>query len=335
MAPTTRVVTFAQTGAPEVLHIDSTPIAEPGAGEVRLRIEAIGLNRAEAAFRAGQYIETPDLPARIGYEATGIVEAVGAGVADFTPGDAVCVLPVFSMNRYGVYAEQAIVPANALVHRPVGMRPVEAAALWMASMTAWGALIDIGQLGTGDTVLITAASSSVGLAAIQIAHAVGARAVAITRDAGKAEALIGHGADAVVISGNEDFTDALHEATDDAGAKLAFDPVAGPAILPLAEALAPGGTLVVYGNLSGQAEATPFPFHAAVGKGLSMRGYLVFEVLRDPQRFARGRAFIETHLASGTLAPVIDKVFAFDDIVAAHRHLESNRQIGKVVVEVS
>ncbi|WP_230969477.1 zinc-dependent alcohol dehydrogenase family protein [Nitrogeniibacter aestuarii] len=330
----TRVVRFSRIGGPEVLSFVRETLAPPASGDVQLRIEAIGLNRAEAAFRADQYIESPSLPARIGYEATGIIEAVGPGVGDFRAGDAVCVLPMFSMNRYGVYAQHANVPAAALVHRPDGLDALDAAALWMAHMTAWGALVDIAGLCAGDTVLITAASSSVGLAAIQIARAVGARPVAMTRDAGKREALLAHGAETVVISGAADCAQALRAATGD-GVRLVFDPVAGPAITPLADALAPGGLLLVYGNLGGQAEHTPFPFYAAVGKGLSMRGYLVFEILRDPERCARGRRFIEHQLRTGTLSPVIDRVFDFDDIVNAHRYLESNQQIGKVVVRVN
>ncbi len=329
----TRVVRFSRTGGPEVLSFFNETLAPPASGEVQLRIEAIGLNRAEAAFRAGQYIESPTLPARLGYEATGIVEAVGDGVSEFTTGEAVCVLPAFSMNRYGVYAQRAIVPASALVRRPNGLDAVAAAALWMAHMTAWGALVDIAGLGPGEAALISAASSSVGLAAIQTARAVGARPIAITRDPGKRDALLRHGAEAVVISGTGAFAEALRAAAG-GGARLAFDPVAGPAIASLADALSPGGLLLVYGNLAGQAERTPFPFYAAVGKGLSMRGYLVFEVLRDPERRERGRAFIEQQLARGALSPVIDKVFDFDDITDAHRYLESNQQVGKVVVRV-
>lgn len=334
MSRTTRYVRFHATGGPEVLRIDTGTVGEPGPGELRVAVEAIGLNRAEAAFRAGQYLEQPQLPARLGVEASGIVEAIGASVEGFSPGDAVCVLPAFSMNRYGVYAERAIVPANAVIARPAGLSALDAAALWMAYLTAWGALIDIGDLAPGDAVLIPAASSSVGLAALQIARIVGARPIAITRDASKRAALFAHGAEKVVVSGGDNLAAELREASG-GGAKLAFDPVAGPGILPLAEALAPGGTLVLYGNLSGEAAATPFPFFGAVGKGLALRGYLVFEVLRDPARLARGRAFIEAHLARGALHPVIDRVFDFDDIVEAHRYLESNTQVGKVVVRVN
>ena len=126
---TSRVVRFHQTGAPEVLQIETLDTPAPGPGEVRIRVQAIGLNRAEAAFRAGQYFEMPQLPARIGYEAAGVVDALGPDVNHLAIGSAVNTLPGFSMNRYGVYGEYAIVPASALMERPT-MSAVESAALW-------------------------------------------------------------------------------------------------------------------------------------------------------------------------------------------------------------
>jgi NADPH:quinone reductase-like Zn-dependent oxidoreductase len=331
----TRAVRFHATGGPEVLRIDEVELDQPGRGELRLRIEAIGLNRAEAAFRAGQYLEAPQLPARLGYEASGVIEAVGQEVHGWSVGDAVCVLPAFSMNDYGVYAEHAIVPAHALIRRPPGLAATAAAALWMAYLTAYGALIDIAGVGQGDAVLITAASSSVALAAIQIANARGAIPIALTRSEAKAEHLLRLGAAHVIAGAGDDLASRVMEITGGKGARLAFDPVAGPAIMPLAEALAAGGMLILYGNLSGRAAETPFPFFPAVGKGLSLRGYLVFELIRDPARLAAAGDFIATGLAAGSLNPVIDRVFAFDDIAAAHRHLESNAQVGKVVVSLS
>jgi NADPH:quinone reductase-like Zn-dependent oxidoreductase len=331
----TRAVRFHATGGPEVLRIDEVELDQPGRGELRLRIEAIGLNRAEAAFRAGQYLEAPQLPARLGYEASGVIEAVGQEVHGWSVGDAVCVLPAFSMNDYGVYAEHAIVPAHALIRRPPGLAATEAAALWMAYLTAYGALIDIAGVGQGDAVLITAASSSVALAAIQIANARGAIPIALTRSEAKAEHLLRLGAAQVIAGAGDDLASRVMEITGGKGARLAFDPVAGPAIMPLAEALAAGGMLILYGNLSGRAAETPFPFFPAVGKGLSLRGYLVFELIRDPARLAAAGDFIAAGLAAGSLNPVIDRVFAFDDIAAAHRHLESNAQVGKVVVSLS
>jgi len=117
----TKVVRFHEFGGPEVLRFESLELAEPGAGEVRVRVEAIGLNRAEAAFRSGRYIEKAQLPARLGYEAAGVIEALGVGVSGHSIDEPVCVMPAFSMNKYGVYAERAIVPALALLKRPGGL----------------------------------------------------------------------------------------------------------------------------------------------------------------------------------------------------------------------
>lgn len=126
-----KVVRFHQTGGPEVLQIDDLAIAEPGPDELKIRIEAIGLNRAESMFRSGQYLETPKTPAPIGYEAAGVVEAVGSNNCAFKPGDKVNVVPAFSMNQYGTYAEVAILPASAVVKWPDNLSAEQAAAVWM------------------------------------------------------------------------------------------------------------------------------------------------------------------------------------------------------------
>ena len=113
-----RVIRFHKTGGPEVLQIDEVDIGAPGPGELRLRVHAFGLNRAEAMFRSGKYLEQPKLPGRLGYEAAGTVEAIGEGVTGFAIGDKVSTIPAFSMNQYSVYGEQAIVPAAATVKHP-------------------------------------------------------------------------------------------------------------------------------------------------------------------------------------------------------------------------
>lgn len=330
----TRVVRFHEYGGPEVLRIEELEVGEPAAGELRVRIEAIGLNRAEAGFRSGHYIEKAKLPARLGYEAAGVVEALGSGVSGIEVGEAVCVIPGFSMNSYGVYAERAIVPAAAVVRRPAGLTTVEAAAVWMPYLTAYGALIDAVGVGKAEAVVITAASSSVGLAAIQIANSIGAVPIAVTRTRAKRGALLAAGAAHVVVSADQDIADEVMRLTEGRGARMAFDPVGGPGVVALASALAPRGTLVLYGNLGGEADQTPFPFGLAVGRGLSLRGYLVFEVIHDPARRARAESFIREGLQTGALKPTVDRTFPLDDIVAAHRYLEGNQQLGKVVVTV-
>ena len=180
-----RVVRFHQTGGPEVLKIENVDVPAPGPGEVRIAVKALGLNRAESMFRLGRYLEDPKFPARLGYEAAGTIDAVGPGVTGLKPGDAVSTIPSFSQNQYGVYGDLVVVPAMAVAKHPPNLSWEEAAAIWMQYITAYGALIDIAKLSTGDAVLIPAASSSVGIAAIQIANMVGARSIALTRKGSK------------------------------------------------------------------------------------------------------------------------------------------------------
>jgi NADPH:quinone reductase-like Zn-dependent oxidoreductase len=330
----TKVVRFHEFGGPEVLRFDSLEVGEPGAGEVRVRVVAIGLNRAEAAFRAGRYIERAVLPARLGYEAAGVVEALGEGVKGYSVDEQICVMPSFSMNKYGVYAERAILPASALLKRPARLGTNACASIWMQYLTAYGALIDISQIGAGDAVIITAASSSVGIAAIQIANHAGAISIAVTRTAAKESQLRKLGAAHVIVSEKQTLEKEVLRVTGDKGAKVAFDPIAGPIVASLAAAMARGGRLILYGNLSGEAQSTIFPFGLSLSRGFSMRAYVVFEIISDPQRFEKARLFVEEGLRDGWLKPVIAKTFPFDQMVEAHRYMEGNEQIGKVIVTV-
>lgn len=327
-----KIVRFHETGGPEVLKIEELPLVEPREGEVRLKVAAIGLNRAEVMFRQGRYLEPPTLPSRLGYEAAGVVDAVGPGVGGVKIGDRVSTIPSFSVGAYGVYGESAVVPAYAVAPYPSALSPVEGAAIWMQYMTAFGALIEFGRLQKGGSVLITAASSSVGLAAIQIARTIGATAIAATRGSGKKAFLLGAGADHVIVTDEEDLVASTMNHTSGKGAGMVFDPVGGPSLATLADAAGPGATIFEYGALS--PEPTPFPLFAALGKGLSVRGYTLFEIVTNPERLARGKQFIYSGLESGALKPVIDRTFPLESIVEAHRYMESNQQKGKIVVTV-
>jgi NADPH:quinone reductase-like Zn-dependent oxidoreductase len=325
-----KVARFHQTGGPEVLQLDSIELYPPQADEVLLKINSIGLNRAEVMFRSGQYLETPTLPARLGYEASGIIEQVGSNVSQFNVGDKVNVIPSFSMNQYGTYAEKAVLPVHAIVKQPANISDNEAAAVWMQYLTAWGALVDIGELAEGQTVLIPAASSSVGLAAIQIANQVGATPVAITRTAEKKDLLLKHGAKHVIVSESQQIAEQVMLITGGKGADMVFDAVAGPGLTKLSDACSQFAQIFVYGALS--TENTMFPLFAALAKGLSFRGYTLFEITQDAERLQRGVEFVEQGLAAGHLKPIIAKNFSLDDIVAAHQYMESNQQFGKIIV---
>ena len=224
----TRVVRFHETGGPEVLKIEHLDVPPPGKGEVQISVKALGLNRAESMFRRGEYIEQPDFPARIGVEAAGTVAAVGPGGEGFKVGDAVSIIPAFSMNHYGVYGDLVSAPVHAVAHHPSSLSWEQAASIWMQYLTGYGALIDIADLKAGDTLVIPAASSSVGLAAIQIANRVGATPIALTRRSSKRQALLDAGATHVVVTDEQDLVKEVLGLTDGKGARVVFDPVGGP-----------------------------------------------------------------------------------------------------------
>lgn len=326
-----RVVRFHELGGPEVLRLETMEVAAPRPGEVQIRVKALGLNRAEALLRRGKYIEAAPLPSGLGLEAAGLVERVGEDVAGFAPGDAVSVVPS-SMIRWPAYGELASFPAQLVVKHPPSLSWEEAAAVWMQYTTAYGALIDIAALGRGDFAVITAASSSVGLAAIQIANMVGATAVAVTRTRAKKQALIEAGASHVIASAEEDLETRLRDIAGPEGVRVVFDPVGGPSFLALTAAMSRGGILIEFGGLS--PEPTPFPLFAVLSKSLTLRGYLVNEIVGDLRRLEAAKAFVLGGLASGALRPIIAKTFPFEQIVEAHRFLESNEQFGKIVVTV-
>lgn len=202
----------------------------------------------------------------------------------------------------------------------------------MAYLTAFGALIDIARLGPGERVVITAASSSVALTAIQIANYVGATPIALTRTSAKRRALLEAGAAHVIAEDDGRVEEQLVAAAGPDGAHLVFDPVGGPLFTPLTADMAAGGILIEYGGLS--KEPTPFPLFTVLSKRLTLRGYLVHEIIGDQARMAAAKRFIVDGVAAGALRPIIDRTFPLERIVEAHRFLESHAQFGKIVVTV-
>lgn len=327
-----RIVRIHQYGDASVLKLENLDVPAPAADEVQIEVKAIGLNRAEVMFRSHAYLQEAEFPSRLGYEAAGVVVAIGSAVTEVKIGDAVGLIPPLDIARWGTYGELANVPAHLVVKHPDNLSFEEAAASWMQYVTSWGALIEQARLKQGDFVLVTAASSSVGLAAFQMARMVGATAIAITRTRAKKQALLDAGAAHVIVSDEEDIVERVMALTDGQGARVVFDPVGGPSFELLTQSMARGGILLEYGALS--PEPTPFPLFTVLGKSLTLKGYLYSEIVSDPATLARAKAFILQGLESGALRPIIAKTFALDDIQEAHRYLEANQQIGKVVITV-
>ena len=325
-----RAIRFNQLGGPEVLHIEDVAARQPGPGEVLLKVEAVGLNRAESMYYHGFYMEKVNVPSGLGYEAVGKVIAVGSEVDATLMGKRFGTIPGFSMNQYPVIAEEAVVPASVLAAAPDSFSAVEGAAVWMQYCTAYGALVPFGKVAAGDFVVISAASSSVGLAAIQIVRAQGGISIATTRTSAKKDQLIALGADHVIVTEEDDLVARVRSITGGKGARIVFDPVGGDYINTLAQATANGGTIFLYGMLSGK--PTPFP-QAAFGRTIGMFGY-TFGELRGAPEWETMKKYIYDRLADGSFKPKIARIFPFDQTVAAYQYLESNQQIGKVVITI-
>ncbi|MFE3262060.1 zinc-dependent alcohol dehydrogenase family protein [Nocardia sp. NPDC059091] len=324
-----RVVVFDEFGGPEVLRVVEEPVVEPGVGEVRVRIEAFAVNPLDQMMRSGLSPAPVPLPhARLGVEGTGVVDAVGTGVTGLEIGDPVILAAVPDANVRGSYGEYTTVPASRVVARPTGLKVTEAAAIWVAYSTAYGALVEKARMRPGDHVLITAASGGVGRAAIQIANQIGAVPIALTRHAAKKDDLLAAGAAAVIATEGADLAAAVRHHTGGNGADIVLDLVMGPGQQDLVQAARPGGTLVVAGFLDPRPTAFP------TGTPLTIFSYRSFEHTLDAVVVARMAAFLNAGVRLGTPRPAIDTVFAFDDIVEAHRHLEKGLRTGKIVVTV-
>ncbi|PLN30865.1 alcohol dehydrogenase, partial [Klebsiella pneumoniae] len=198
--------------------------------------------------------------------------------------------------------------------------------------TAYGALVEYGNLQAGQNVVIRAASSSVGLAAIQIANMLGAKPIALTRTAEKRDMLLKAGAATVIASAEQDMVAEINHATDGMGAHIVFDPVGGPDVAKLTQVMAPQGMFFQYGELDSRDLLVPV--FDILGKHLTLRGYELFEITTDPEKMARAKSFVTEGLRSGKLKPVIDKTFPLEDIADAQRYMEANGQVGKIVVVV-
>lgn len=325
-----RVVVFDEFGGPEVMRVVEEPVVEPAAGEVRVRIEAFAVNPLDLMMRAGTSPAPVPLPhARLGVEGTGVIDALGPGVAGFAIGDPVILAAVPDAAVRGSYAEYTTVAADRVIARPAGLDVTEAAAVWVAYSTAYGALIEKAAMRPGDHVLITAASGGVGRAAMQIAQYIGAVPIAVTRHTAKKNDLLAAGAAVVVATDHEDLAEAVRHHTGGAGAGIVLDLVGGPGRGDLEKAARSDATLVAAGFLD------PRPRPSLVGTSLTVVDYRSFEHTLDTVVVGRMAAFLNAGLRLGALRPAIDTVFALDDVVRAHRHLEEGRHVGgKVVVAV-
>jgi NADPH:quinone reductase-like Zn-dependent oxidoreductase len=337
---TNKVIRFHEFGSAEVLKVENVDVREPGPGEVRIKVAAIGMNFAEAMWRQNQYIETAQLPSGLGYEVSGTIEKLGPGVTRFKAGEKVATFPAHNQGDYPAYGELAVMPVSSVARYPGKLSGVEAASYWTAYLTGYFAFFEIAKLAAGQTVLVTAGSSSTGHAAIQIAKAIGARVIATTRTSKKAGALREAGADVVVATEEEDLVQRVLAGTDGKGVEFAYDAVGGKQLSTLGQIIKPRGHLILYGLRSGGDLAAPL--WDLWKKSIQFNLYTVFNftgspslgLTRNEEAVERAIAFINGGIEKGLFKPKVDRTFKLDDVVAAHRYMEAGAQIGKIVITV-
>jgi NADPH:quinone reductase-like Zn-dependent oxidoreductase len=338
-----RQIWISKAGPPEVLQVREAPDPRPAAGELRIRVEASGVNFADIMGRLGLYPDLPRIPVVPGYEVAGRVDAAGPGVdAGWIGRD------VFASTRFGGYADVVCVPQPQVFPRPSNMSAEEGASIPVNYLTAWQLIVAMGRLKAGETVLVHSAGGGVGVAATQIARHIGAKVIG-TASAGKHEELGALGVDWLIDYRTEDFEKRAREITGGRGVELILDAVGGDSLKKGYRLLAPTGRLGVFGVSS-----------AATGKRAGYRGmasmlantpWLQFNPLSLMNankgvfgvnlghmwgEFDRMRPWMDQLMglwSIGVIKPKISRVFKFDEAPAAHHFIQDRKNIGKVLLK--
>lgn len=305
-------------GGPELFEVRDVPTPTPGPGQVLVRVIVSGTNPVDAKLRHDGTWAGIQLPAVIGYDASGVVEQVGPGVTDFKPGDEVFYTPEIFGNPHGTYAEFNLVPASIIARKPPSLSHEEAAAVPLAGGTAWDALVRRIQLRVGETVLIHGGAGGVGSFAVQIAKAMGARVLA-TSGPDNLETLRKLGADVVINYRTEDPAQIALRETGGQGVDAVFD-TAGKNIIPSLPATRAGGRLATILGFSGDVSAF-YPRNQTI--------HGVF-LTRERRRLEEMTALIERK----QMRPLVERVLPLEKVGDAHRVLDSGHGRGKLVLTV-
>jgi NADPH:quinone reductase-like Zn-dependent oxidoreductase len=337
-----RQIWIPRAGPPRVLELREAPDPRPGRGQVRVRVEAAGVNFADLMGRMGLYPDLPKMPVVPGYEIAGRIDAVGEGVGLSCIG-----WDVLALTRFGGYSDAVCLPESQVFARPPGMTAAEGAALPVNYLTAHQLLVVMGGLRAGETVLVHGAGGGVGIAAVQIARRIGARVIG-TASAAKHDALKSLGVDDCIDYTKEDFVKRVRELTHGRGVELAIDPLGGRSFAKSFAALAPTGRLGVFGmqvatrgkrlrRLRALAAllATPWlRFHPLRLMDLNrgVFGVNLGHLWEEQDRVARWTEALLEQYRDGVLRPVIAASFPFERAAEAHQYLQDRRNVGKVLL---
>ena len=319
-----KAILFDQLGGPEVLKLGDAPKPEVKPGWVLVKNHAIGINFADTLFRQGQYLMRPNLPDTPGLEAAGVVEAVGSGVDNLKPGARVAAI------GSKTYAEYSVASANQVMPLPDFVSFAEGAAFPIQVLTAYHMLYTAHQTTPGQTVLVHSAAGGVGIVAVQIAKAAGARVIGTVSSDSKIGLVKEYGAEAVINYATQDFAEEALKLTDGKGVDLILDAVGKPTLEKGLRCLAPFGHLMLYGRAGGPPD--PLNLFTLFQKSLKVSGFVLYTISAMPDKHREGIEKSFQLMGQGKLKLLIGKSFPLAEAAEAHRHMESRQSTGKLVL---
>ena len=323
-----KAVVCKQYGPPESLVVEELPSPRPGRGEAVVSVRAASLNFPDVLIIQNKYQFKPPLPFSPGSELAGVVKELGEGVSGLRPGDR-----VMAFTTYGAFAEEVKLEAARLVPIPAGMEFTSAAAFLLTYGTSDHALRDRGALQAGETLLVLGAAGGVGLAAIEIGKALGARVIACASSEDKLAVCRSHGADATIDYAKEDLRERVKALTDARGPDVVYDAVGGPYTEPAFRSIAWRGRLLVVGFAAG--EIPKLPLNLALLKGASVVGVFWGDFARrEPKRFAESLAQLGRWFGEGKLRPHVSRTFPLEQAAEALKLMAARQVKGKVVLTV-
>lgn len=311
-----------ETGGPEALQYETIELAPPAPGEMRVRNTAIGLNFIDTYRRSGLY--PVELPAVLGTEAAGVVEAVGEGVDAFAPGDRIAWL------GSGAYATHTNIPADTAVHLPDDVDDQTAASVFLKGLTCWMLLFKVHRASPGETALIWAAAGGVGSLLVPWATSLGMEVIGVVSTEEKARKARAHGAAHVLLSGS-DVPAGVRDITGGRGVDVSYDSVGKESAAASLASLRRRGLFVTYGNASGPVDPLP-PARLAMGGSLVMTRPTLFDFFRSPEERAEGAAALFGALRTGTISADVGQIYSLEDVAEAHRALEARKTVGATVL---
>jgi NADPH2:quinone reductase len=321
-----KAIRMHETGAPDVLRLEEVEVGEPGPGQARVRHCAVGINFADTYFRTGLYPVT--LPAGMGVEASGVVEAVGPGVDHVQPGDRVTYTGF--INTLGAYSTERLIPVAPLIRLPSAIHFDTAAAMTMRGLTAAYLMRRIWPLETGDTILLHAAAGGVGLIVSQWAKLLGLTVIGTVSTEAKAEVARAHGCDHVILYQRDNVAKRVRELTGGQGVAVVYDSVGKDTFASSLDALRPRGLLVCVGTASGPVPPIDATQLAIKGSLFVTRPALA-NYIADPAEKSALADEVFAHVAAGRIRIEINQRYELQDAALAHRDLEARRTTGSSI----